>query len=70
MLLGMGVVFVFLALLVVITTFMSAIIQKYFPEPTPAASPASDSSPPDSDIPEPRILAAIEAAIKQHRKNQ
>lgn len=65
MLYGMGTVVVFLSLLVVITTFMSAIVQRYFAEPesVPVGSivPAGDSTP------EPEVVAAITAAIHQHR---
>ncbi len=65
MLYGMGTVVVFLSLLVVITTFMSAIVQRYFAEPesVPVGSivPAGDSTP-DAEV-----VAAITAAIHQHR---
>lgn len=70
MLVGMGVVFVFLALLIIATGLMSKIVGTYFPEPTPATpsrAAAPESSP---DIPDDRILAAIKAAIAEHRKSR
>ena len=65
-LLGMGTVFVFLTLLVIATTIMSAVIQRYFkasePEiPGAAAPPAAGAA---SD---PTLLAVIKAAVAQHR---
>jgi oxaloacetate decarboxylase gamma subunit len=66
MLMGMGVVFVFLTLLVFATWLMSATVTRYFPEPLPAppvqVSPVSTATQPD-----PRLLAAIKAAIAEHR---
>lgn len=69
MLYGMGTVVVFLALLVLITTGMSALIQRFFPvadapqvaavDPGPVASqPAGLNN---------ELVAAITAAIHQHR---
>ena len=53
MLYGMGTVVVFLSLLVVITTLMSAIVQRYFAEPEPVAVvtvvPAGESTP-DAEV--------------------
>lgn len=66
MLLGMGVVFVFLTLLVFATTFMSAIISRYFPEPLPPAVKASPVSTATATT-DPRLLAVIRAAIAEHR---
>lgn len=62
---GMGLVFLFLTLLVMVTGAMSTLIGKFFPEEdeqprlragNPAAVPA-----------DPRTLRIIEAAIAQHR---
>ncbi|GAB1259082.1 OadG family protein [Aurantivibrio plasticivorans] len=68
MLFGMGVVFTFLAVLVIAITVMSYTIQTYFPtasSPNPAPPP-----PPDDDgLPPERILAAIKLAISEHRKH-
>lgn len=71
LLLGMGFVFVFLCLLIVATGFMSKLINRYFPEAapvakkpamTPSSAPAAGASATD-----PKIAAAITAAIHQHR---
>ena len=61
MLLGLGTVFVFLTLLVIITTGMSSLVQKYLPEPVPVTS--SNSNKLDQNT----LLAVISAAIHQHR---
>jgi oxaloacetate decarboxylase (Na+ extruding) subunit gamma len=68
MLMGMGTVFVFLTLLVFVTSFMSSLIQKYLPEtsaevlPTAAASLSSGKN-------NPALLAVISAAIHAHRSS-
>jgi len=62
MVLGMGVVFVFLALLVQMMKWQAAIIARYFPPktpPTPVYTPADD---------EPARVAAIIAAVSEYRK--
>lgn len=61
MLTGMGIVYAFLALLVVAIKTMTAIVTRYFPE-TPAefATPVSKST-------EPLMIAAITAAVHQYR---
>ena len=64
MLYGMGTVVVFLALLVVATTAMSAFVGRYFPEAEKAAVAAgkSVSAPADNEL-----VAVISAAVHQHR---
>ena len=67
MLYGMGTVFVFLALLVVGTTWMSTLINKYLPEPlaeesSPARPIASTAASVDS-----KTVAIIQEAINAHR---
>ena len=62
MLYGMGTVFVFLTVLVIITVFMSAVILRWFPEDEEDVS----SSRPESNI-DTRVVAVIEAAIAKHR---
>lgn len=68
MLMGMGTVFLFLTILVFVTSFMSSLIQKYLPEtsaevlPTAAASLSSGKN-------NPALLAVISAAIHAHRSN-
>lgn len=64
MLYGMGTVVVFLALLVVATTVMSAFVGRYFPETekAPAQPRKSATAPDDSEL-----VAVISAAVHQHR---
>lgn len=59
MLIGMGTVFTFLTLLVVATTLMSKLIQRMLPQPV-----LSDS---ENNNPSAQEMAAIAAAIHQHR---
>ncbi len=71
MLYGMGTVVLFLALLVVVTTAMSWLVGRYFPEPVvAAASPAhkAQGRAPQGD--DPNLVAAISAAIHRHRANR
>ena len=73
MLYGMGTVVLFLALLVVATTFMSRFIERYFPEPEPSSSADAalkrlrGQGAPAED---PNLVAVISAAIHQHRANR
>lgn len=72
---GMGVVFLFLAALVIVTTAMSAVIGKYFPEKSPLQPvlPISSPTPPARQATpaiEPALTRAIEAAIRQHREKR
>jgi oxaloacetate decarboxylase (Na+ extruding) subunit gamma len=72
MLYGMGTVVIFLALLVLITTVMSRVVTRYFPEPlAPASSPApkSPARTPAGAI-EGEVVAAITAAVRQHRSKK
>jgi oxaloacetate decarboxylase gamma subunit len=61
MLIGMGIVFSFLALLVLSIISMSKLVQRYFPEISTSHLPVS----PHDD---PGIVAAITAAVQQYRK--
>lgn len=63
---GMGTVFVFLTLLVVCTMVMSAIVDRLFQEPQLdfVATPARPAG--QSGV-SPEVLAAIQAAIHEHR---
>ena len=59
---GMGIVFLFLAMLVVAINVMSSLVQRLFPEipslgVTPSVSSGIDKN----------IIAAISAAVHQHR---
>jgi oxaloacetate decarboxylase gamma subunit len=70
MFLGMGFVFVFLAVLVVATSAMSNVVMKYFPEPLPQlVAPRRVASQPKGQI-DSTTMAVITAAIKQHRSRQ
>ncbi len=68
MVFGMGFVFVFLALLVVLTNLMSRLVTKYAPDAIPAA--ARVRTPPPAAQPaanQDQLLAVISAAIHQYR---
>ena len=64
MLIGMGIVFAFLTMLVVLVNIMSLMIQRFFPEtPITAVTPASaQTSHTDASV-----IAAISAAVHQYR---
>ena len=64
MLYGMGTVVVFLSLLVLTTILMSTLIQRFAPPPAPADNTPASAGPDAS------IVAAISAAIHQHRSRQ
>jgi oxaloacetate decarboxylase gamma subunit len=67
MLYGMGTVFVFLAILVLATSAMSSLVQRFFPAPTPSvpAAPSNAAGPaPHEDS---ALIAVISAAINKHR---
>jgi oxaloacetate decarboxylase (Na+ extruding) subunit gamma len=61
--LGMGTVFLFLAIMIVCMNIMSKVIHRYFPEPhkNPAA-------PTQTKKDNKKIVAAITAAIAHHRQ--
>lgn len=64
---GMGTVFVFLALLILITSVMSKLVVRFFPEaPAPIKTIKSTSRKPSGAV-DPRTLQVIRAAIEQHR---
>ena len=70
MLVGMGVVFVFLIVLVGITTLMSALVQRFGQAPVAqvaasAATPLSTAS----EMPSAAVIKAIEEAVRQHRQS-
>ncbi|MBC53817.1 MAG: oxaloacetate decarboxylase [Gammaproteobacteria bacterium] len=69
---GMGFVFTFLILLVILTTFMSAMVQRYAPGPLPAvprrsAGRKSAQRPTSANTDQAKLVAVISAAIRQHR---
>ncbi|WP_263322507.1 OadG family transporter subunit [Endozoicomonas sp. Mp262] len=58
---GMGVVFLFLTLLVILTGLMSKMVGYFYPEP--AANTGKVNKDADNEV-----IVAISAAIHQHRK--
>lgn len=64
MFIGMGIVFAFLTMLVVMVNIMSSMVQRFFPEaPISAVTPASAlTSHTDAGV-----IAAISAAVHQYR---
>lgn len=74
MLYGMGVVFVFLTLLVVVTQLMSASVSRFLPDAAviakPSRKPVAPAAPVslnDPRIPDQKTLAILQAAVDQHR---
>ena len=66
MVIGMGTVFVFLTLLVVATKTMSVVVQRFAPLPlTRLPQTRAESSTPSAEE-----VAAITAALHQHRTNR
>ena len=63
--LGMGAVFLFLTIMIILMGVMSKIIHKYFPEVQPNAS----ASAPKTQDNQKKVVAAITAAIKFHRES-
>jgi oxaloacetate decarboxylase gamma subunit len=70
LLLGMGVVFLFLTLLVFTTKLLSLLVKKYLPEKTPivAKRPVSASAAPAIDTSGAEIAAAIAAAVAHSKR--
>lgn len=62
---GMGVVFAFLVLLVIIIKQVTKLIERYAPEPVPVAPVIKH---PVSVKQDTEVTAAISAALHQHRK--
>ncbi len=66
---GMGTVFVFLAVLVVVTMTLSTVVQKFFPEaPKPATRPTTPRPQPANN--DEQLVAVITAAVHKHRSRQ
>ncbi len=68
MVLGMGVVFLFLIVLVQLIKLQASLIQKYFPEKTPITPTMPKIG--DDIEEEQRRVAAIIAAISEYSKNK
>ncbi|MDM5270679.1 OadG family protein [Sulfurovum sp. zt1-1] len=68
MVLGMGVVYLFLVILVQVMNLQAKVIAKYFTAEEPPAAPATPSSSVNSD--ESARVAAIIAAVTEFRKNK
>ena len=64
MLLGMGIVYLFLIVMVFVMNIMSNIINKYFPEPHPADSVDNSQTTKNDKA---KVVAAITAAIMHHQ---
>ncbi|MFK8041350.1 OadG family protein [Congregibacter sp.] len=67
---GMGTVVVFLTVLVFATRLMSTVIQRFFPEAPIVVPQRSVGSVNAALAPTPEILAAISAAVHQHRRRK
>ncbi len=62
MLIGMGIVFLFLAMLVVAINIMSSLVQRFFPEPPATAMPVISGISKST-------VAAISVAVHQYRNS-
>lgn len=62
MLYGMGMVFIFLALLVVVTSLMSALVRRFVPDDSAELAAGGVATESDSTL-----IAVIAAAIHKHR---
>ena len=65
MIVGMGIVFLFLAMLIVAVNIMSSLVERFLPTPLPVASPVPMAA--KSEAPDPSIIAAISSAVHQYR---
>lgn len=64
MVIGMGIVFAFLALLIVMVNIMTSVIQRFFPEePVTIVTPSSAST----SHTDAGVIAAISATVHQYR---
>lgn len=63
---GMGAVFVFLSILVVATTLMSSVANRFFPESEPA--PAVKKARPSASAVPAEVVQVIQAAVNAHRQ--
>lgn len=73
MMFGVGAVFIFLSLLVLVTSLTSRLMSRYFPEQAEPAAPlqaASSVNLPASRPGQAELVAVIAAAIHQHRNQR
>lgn len=70
MLFGMTAVGLFLTLLVVAVTLSARVLQRWFPEPEPAPRRSGHPSTSAAGAPAPEVVAAIAAALHQHRSQR
>lgn len=70
MLFGMGFVFLFLTLLVLVTGMMSGIITRFFQEPVSVKTPRSVPTPAAHPAQDRELVAVISAAIRMHRNKK
>ncbi|CAM3475886.1 OadG family protein [Halomonas sp. AOP12-C2-37] len=70
MALGMGVVFVFLAILVVSVTLMSKLIGRFQPVPVAADTGRKSLSSYPSSSPDDEVMAVISAAVHRYRSTR
>ena len=70
MIFGMGTVFVFLALLVLSTSIMSALVQRYLPEAAHVPTAATGRGKADTADKDEKLLAVISAAIHKYRSRK
>ena len=69
MIVGMGFVFVFLVILVFLTSLMSKMVTKYLPAPEPVVAKASKTKKPNAS-PDAQLLAVLSAAVSEYRSDQ
>jgi len=69
MLVGMGFVFVFLVVLVIVTSVMSRFVNKYFPIPEPAALNVSKSNDDTNTTNDAQLMAVLSAAVAKYRSD-
>ncbi|MCV2403369.1 OadG family transporter subunit [Marinomonas sp. C2222] len=70
MVLGMGFVFLFLCILIVATSFMSRLLNQFFPDVAVAAPSAKPVAAPAASKVDPKLAEAITAAVHHYRNNK
>ena len=66
MVLGMGTVFVFLTIMIIVVNIMSYVVNRFFPEPQASSDTATGTNTDKND--KKKVVAAITAAIMHHRE--